>query len=207
MGKQVGGFTRPIKQVVNGVQSKPMSYLARHNRNRLLTPFANRLFANDFWHDFDLNLPRSPSAWMKPEMDRVGRVGGFSLGAVDVHEDEKGWVVAVDTPGMTDSDVKVQSHQNIITISGERKTEQKDEETGHFERSFGKFSRSFQLGDNANIKDVSATLDNGVLRIAIPKIESLPNVPQIQDIPITLAPSSPPKQEQLSEDLEADKKD
>mmetsp|Transcript_5359 Transcript_5359/g.11115 ORF Transcript_5359/g.11115 Transcript_5359/m.11115 type:complete len:152 (-) Transcript_5359:152-607(-) len=117
------------------------------------------------------------------DMQRMQR-NSRGLGAMDVHEDDKGWTVNLDTPGMSENDIKITNDRNIITISGERKSEKKDEETGYYERTFGKFSRSFTIGDNSDAQNISAKLDNGVLHVSIPK-KALP-APEVQHIPITM---------------------
>ncbi|QKF73131.1 heat-shock protein Hsp20 [Aliarcobacter faecis] len=92
---------------------------------------------------------------------------------VNTREDEKGFYVDVDLPGVKKEDIKVDINKGILTISGERKTKEeiKQEDYYKVETYFGKFSRSFTLPDNADIENIEAKNDNGVLEIVIPKLK------------------------------------
>jgi HSP20 family protein len=61
----------------------------------------------------------------------------------------------------------------VLTVSGERKTEEKKEGEGYYrvERAFGRFSRSLSLPDGIDPDEVSGEFDNGVLEVRIPKPE------------------------------------
>ncbi|WP_257117053.1 Hsp20/alpha crystallin family protein, partial [Aliarcobacter cibarius] len=63
--------------------------------------------------------------------------------------------------------MKVDLNKGVLTISGERKTkdEVKQEDYNKIETYFGKFSRSFTLPDNADIENIEAKSDNGVLEV------------------------------------------
>ncbi|TLT02121.1 Hsp20/alpha crystallin family protein, partial [Aliarcobacter cibarius] len=69
--------------------------------------------------------------------------------------------------------MKVDLNKGVLTISGERKTkdEVKQEDYNKIETYFGKFSRSFTLPDNADIENIEAKSDNGVLEVIIPKLK------------------------------------
>lgn len=89
-----------------------------------------------------------------------------------------------DVPGLAAADIRVQvSDGNMLTISGERKREH-EEQTDRFhrvERSFGKFSRSFPLPTNADMVKITATVDQGVVTVVIPKkLDSI----RVADIPV-----------------------
>jgi HSP20 family protein len=62
---------------------------------------------------------------------------------------------------------------NVLTVSGERKTEHERKERGWYrlERSFGRFSRSLTLPEGVNAEAIDASFDKGVLEIRIPKPE------------------------------------
>ncbi len=63
-------------------------------------------------------------------------------------------------------------HKNVLTISGERKTKEEIKEEDYYkvETAFGKFSRSFSLPDNADVENVEASSNDGVLEVVIPKL-------------------------------------
>lgn len=100
-----------------------------------------------------------------------------SLGAftpkVNTREGEFAYHIDVDLPGVKKDDIKIDVHDNILTIHGERnyKEEIKEEDYYKVETYFGKFSRSFTLPDNADIENIEASSDNGVLEVIIPKLK------------------------------------
>ncbi len=75
----------------------------------------------------------------------------------------------VDLPGVKKEDIKVDINKGVLTISGERKV--KEEDYYKVETYFGKFSRSFTLPDNADIENIEASSENGVLEVIIPKLK------------------------------------
>lgn len=91
--------------------------------------------------------------------------------AVDVHETENELVVTADLPGMNEKDLDVRVENNMLTISGERKTESnvKDDNYLRVERSYGSFSRSFSLPNTVNPEAIAAEYKNGVLTVKLPK--------------------------------------
>ncbi|AXX85785.1 Hsp20/alpha crystallin family protein [Aliarcobacter skirrowii] len=92
---------------------------------------------------------------------------------VNTREGEFAYHVDVDLPGVKKEDIKVDINKNILTISGERKTkdEIKQEDYYKVETYFGKFSRSFTLPENADVENIEAKSDNGVLEVVIPKLK------------------------------------
>ena len=93
--------------------------------------------------------------------------------AMDLVETADHYVLRADLPGLGDEDVNVQLEDNVLTISGERKTEQHTEQEGYYrlERAYGGFSRSLTLPDGIDPGSVRAHFDRGVLEITIPKPE------------------------------------
>ena len=93
--------------------------------------------------------------------------------AMDLHETDEHFVLRADLPGMSESDVSVELEDNILTVSGERKTEHEEKREGFYrmERAFGSFSRSLTLPKGIDPEGVSAHFDRGVLEVRIPKPE------------------------------------
>jgi HSP20 family protein len=93
--------------------------------------------------------------------------------AMDLVEDKNDLVLRADLPGLSEDDVDIEVKDGVLTISGERKTEEKKEEEGYYrvERAFGRFSRSLTLPDGIDPEQVKAKFDNGVLEVRIPKPE------------------------------------
>ncbi|MFP4521378.1 MAG: Hsp20/alpha crystallin family protein [Fibrobacterota bacterium] len=92
--------------------------------------------------------------------------------AVDVVEKKDRYILKADIPGMEKEDIRVNVDDNRVTVTGEKKQEEKNEEEDsffHFERSYGSFSRSFILPSGADKQKIDAEYKNGVLEIIIPK--------------------------------------
>jgi HSP20 family protein len=93
--------------------------------------------------------------------------------ATDLVEDGEHLVLRADLPGMTEDDVEVEVNDGVLTVSGERKAEEKKEGEGYHrvERAFGSFSRSLSLPEGIDADKVTAEFDKGVLEVRIPKPE------------------------------------
>ena len=93
--------------------------------------------------------------------------------AVDIYETEHELVVKADLPDVNPQDLDIRVENNILTIRGERKFENKVNEENYLrvERSYGSFSRSFQLANSVNSDAINADYQNGVLTLSIPKRE------------------------------------
>lgn len=93
--------------------------------------------------------------------------------SVDIFEEKDEVIVKAELPGMTKDDINVNITENTLTISGEKKKEEKVEKKDyyHIERSFGSFSRSFRLPAEVQTEKTKATFKNGVLEIRVPKTE------------------------------------
>jgi HSP20 family protein len=93
--------------------------------------------------------------------------------AMDLLETDDEFVLRADLPGMNESDVSIELEDNVLTLSGERKTEHEDKREGFYrmERSFGSFSRALTLPKGVDPEAVNASFDRGVLEVRIPKPE------------------------------------
>ena len=93
--------------------------------------------------------------------------------AMDLVETEDALVLRADLPGLERDDVAIEIKDNVLTVSGERKSEHTENADGYYrvERAFGSFSRSLSLPDGVNAGQVEANFDKGVLEVRIPKPE------------------------------------
>jgi len=116
-----------------------------------------------------------------PSSDRESGISGFAP-SVNTREGEYAYHIDVDLPGVKKEDIKVDIKDGQLTISGERnfKKEVKEEDYYKVETSFGKFSRSFNLPDNADVENINALTDNGVLEVVIPKVDDKVNTRSIE---------------------------
>jgi HSP20 family protein len=81
--------------------------------------------------------------------------------------------VQVELAGMKKEDFDISLQDDMLTISGERKSESEKREGESFrsERSFGAFSRSITLPSPVKAEEVKATYEDGVLTVTLPKAE------------------------------------
>ena len=93
--------------------------------------------------------------------------------AVDIYETEHELVLKADLPDVNPQDLDIRVENNILTIRGERKFENKVKEENYLrvERAYGSFSRSFSLANSVNLDAIKADYQNGVLTLSIPRRE------------------------------------
>ena len=118
------------------------------------------------------------------EMDRIFQNAGFGGGLlsplfapevergqwsppIEIFERDGKLVVCAELPGLDKKDVKIELNDNILTIEGERKSEQRDEKGGWSERSYGRFLRTIALPEGVGSDKANATFNNGVLEITL----------------------------------------
>lgn len=93
--------------------------------------------------------------------------------AFDVYEEKDSYVVKAELPGMKREDISVSIQGGELMISGERKTEAKEQGTEVYraERYFGKFQRAVTLPSTISATAVRAEYKDGVLTVTVPKSE------------------------------------
>jgi HSP20 family protein len=98
----------------------------------------------------------------------------MSYPAVDIFEDSRHVMVKAELPGMKKEELDVNITEDAITISGEKKKEEKMEEKDYYriERSHGSFSRTFSFPSEVQSAKAKASFQDGVLEVKIPKTES-----------------------------------
>lgn len=104
---------------------------------------------------------------------RGGNGGSTWLPAVDVTETEENLVLSFDLPGLKEDEINIELEDNVLTVSGqrERKDERKGDNYYRRERRFGQFSRAVTLPAGVREGDITATYENGVLEVHVPKPE------------------------------------
>lgn len=121
-------------------------------------------------------------AALRDEMDRlfdssfspaVRAPGSFSrwTPALDVYQDKDQFTVVAELPGLKKEDIELSLHNDVLTISGERKQEKQGEEGYRNERFFGRFQRSVTLPTSVAGDKVKATYQDGILKVVLPKAE------------------------------------
>jgi HSP20 family protein len=108
--------------------------------------------------------------------DAMGSDFTISSPSVNIVEHDASYIMQLAAPGLQKSDFNIRIENDYLVISTEKKTEK--EETGNdgkFTRrefNYTSFKRSFQLDDNINREGISASYENGVLHITLPKKEA-----------------------------------
>jgi HSP20 family protein len=98
-----------------------------------------------------------------------GRQASAFVPAFEVKETNDAFVLKGDIPGVAEADLDIGVHNNVLTVSGTRQSEERKEGESFalYERQYGSFSRSFSLPDTADAERVEAKLDAGVLTLTI----------------------------------------
>ena len=92
----------------------------------------------------------------------------------DIYEKGGDYHIEMDIPGFNKDEISVETKDGYLTITAEKKTEnnEDDKEKNYIrrERTYGKYERSFYLGDLDENK-IDASFENGMLKITVPKKE------------------------------------
>ena len=93
--------------------------------------------------------------------------------ALDLYEEKDNFVVKAELPGMKREEIQVSLHEGSLSISGERKSEEKHKsaEVHRTERFFGRFLRTVTLPGAVAADKVKAQYRDGVLTVTLPKTE------------------------------------
>ncbi len=91
---------------------------------------------------------------------------------VDIYEKDNNLVIEAEIPGAKKEDIEVKIKDNSVIIRGEVKKEEekKDENYYRSERFYGKFERVIPLPVEVKAEDAKATIEDGILRLEIPKV-------------------------------------
>lgn len=105
----------------------------------------------------------------------VARQGAAYLPTYELVEDEKGYLLSFDLPGVPKEDIQIEVKDQQLRVWGERKqTEEKTEgRRTYTERRYGKFERIFTLPSDMDAEKVQAHYDNGVLHLMLPRTEKV----------------------------------
>ena len=92
---------------------------------------------------------------------------------VDIYENASGIIIQADLPGVKKEDVSVEVKENVLTIQGERFSDEQADDEDYYrrERGCGTFERSFTLRSAIAPDSIKASFKDGVLRVEIPKPE------------------------------------
>lgn len=132
--------------------------------------------------------------------NEMGRIFGDLLGSndvetnaensswmptVDISETDNSYEIHAELPGVLKNDVNVTVTDNLLTIKGVKRQEEKSDESNihRVERRYGTFQRSFTLPRQVNTAGIKAGFKDGILTLHIPKVEEA----KPTEIPIDVA--------------------
>jgi len=129
--------------------------------------------ALDRWSNLrdELNSFFDMQSWST--FDRTSQLFTRWSPALDLYESGDHFEAVVELPGMRKEDIDISLHDGTLTISGERKRESKNngETAQRTERNVGTFRRSIALPTRVDAGKVSATYQDGILKVTLPKAE------------------------------------
>lgn len=136
----------------------------RRNNQNWLPGIFNDFFENDWMEKMNATAP-----------------------AINVLENDKGYELELAAPGMTKDDFKVNLDENgNLVIKMEKKTEENSgKKEGHYLRrefSYSKFHQTMLLPEDVERENISASVEHGVLKVNIPKIQK----PKAEDVKRTI---------------------
>lgn len=115
-----------------------------------------------------------PSIWSNPSSDISG------LPAANVYETAAGYQLELIVPGRNKEDFKINLEKDLLSVSAEKKEENKTEGVNAIRREFSvkSFKRSFSLDEKIDVSNIQAKYENGILKIELPKKEQVKEEPK-----------------------------
>jgi HSP20 family protein len=119
------------------------------------------ILLSDFWESLDP---------LSGEFNDEKTAGEFRA-KCDISENESAYIIALDVPGLKKEDITIELQGKLLTISGERTGESdfRSATTHKRERTFGRFSRGFEIPGGVDANSIGAVCEDGVLTISIAK--------------------------------------
>lgn len=129
------------------------------------------LITRDPWQLLDQIQREMGPVFPRLRDDETQVEGGTWVPAVDIKEEDDKYLLFADVPGVAPNDIEVTMDKGVLTIRGERKHEHTTAEKGYHrtERQHGVFIRRFTLPETVDAEHISATSQDGVLQVVIPK--------------------------------------
>lgn len=132
------------------------------NTNRGLTRFESPFFdlAKKFFNNDDFDF--------YPSFE-TRRNSGLS----NISENENEYVVEISAPGLKKEDIKIELENDILKISSDFEDQKEEKNDGYYRREFcrSSFERSFTLPNIVDKENISASMENGILSVSIPKLK------------------------------------
>jgi len=96
----------------------------------------------------------------------------FFAPRVDIKDKNDHYEISAELPGVKKEDIHLTLNEGILTLEAEARQEDKEEKDGKIirqERRYGRISRGFNLGNEVHEEDISASFDDGILKLKAPK--------------------------------------
>jgi HSP20 family molecular chaperone IbpA len=122
----------------------------------------------------DQEIERKEKKEVKKEAGEGTRPGPVFIPAVDILENEKELIVLADMPGVESRNVDIDLRDNQLSLMGRvERIEGEKEISLHKEFNWGDYFRQFALSDVIDQNRITAKMENGVLRLTLPKVEKV----------------------------------
>jgi len=166
MRKQETKENIPITRAPAGSSLQTVSPLTKIEREMLSTLSEMERWFEDALHRPFLGFHRLPLANLLGE-----RRSGDFVPAVDIFEEGSDVVIRAELAGLKKEDIKVEVAGNTLTLSGEKRGEEKVQKKDYYrvEQSYGSFSRTLELPEGCKAEEVKASYKDGLLEIRVPK--------------------------------------
>ena len=103
-----------------------------------------------------------------------GVSGVFNSYPADIKENETDYILEMNVPGFKKENIDISIEDGMMTIKSEREETSEKKEDGKYlvkERSFSNMSRSFRIPENVDVANIKANMEDGVLKVSLPKTE------------------------------------
>ena len=133
-------------------------------------------------HLFQENL----NSFFNDDFWSFGKINQQANVPVNLRETDQSYEMSLIAPGLCKEDFKLNVTNDLLTVSYEQKEEHNEEkaEEGWLRKEYKmqSFSRSFTLDDSVDVSKISASYDNGVLHLSLPKKENARRISKTIDI-------------------------
>lgn len=127
---------------------------------------------DEYFNNFDLRINQLASNMNK---NFVYSFSNSSRPNIDITSTDKQYLIMVEVPGIEENELNVQLNDNTLIILAEQKreTEAKDKDSNLSERSYGFFKKALALPKDADKANIQAKIKNGLLKITVPRNETV----------------------------------
>jgi len=113
---------------------------------------------------------------------QVSRLPAWEQPNADIREEHDAYVLELEMPGVSKAGIEVTVEQNQLTIVGHRSDAAPQGEVVYQESRRADFRRTFELDPSINAAKIQAKMEQGILRLTLPKAESIkPRKIQVAD--------------------------